>query len=84
MGEGGDAGAFPDDDEFLVGTKPELVERARVPPDTILFLGGEEDDAARAIGEVARMPFPNEPLDDRDGDTARFCGGDVVRAADVA
>lgn len=84
VGEGGEAGAFPLEDESLVGTNPELVERDSPPAETTLALGGDEDEATRAIGEVARMVLPRELLDDRDGEMARFVGGEVVLAAEVA
>lgn len=85
VGDGGEAGAlFLEDDESLLGTKPELAERARPPPETILALGGDEDEATREIGDVARGPCPSELLVDNDGDAARLVGGEVVRAAEVA
>lgn len=84
VGEGGEAGAFPLEDESLEGTKPELAERDKMPAETILALGGEEDEAMRVIGEVARTLWPSELLVDREGETARLVGGDVVRAAEVA
>jgi len=84
VGEGGEAGAFALEDESFEGTKLELAERERPPPDTILDLGGEEEEATRAIGDVART-LPCELLVDSEGDTARLVGGEVVvRAAEVA
>ncbi len=83
VGDGGDTGGLAREYSRLcaVGTNPVLVERERGPAETTLALGEEDEEAIRAIGEVA---LPAELEDESAGEAARLLGGEVVRAAEVA